>query len=188
MEITGGTKVSAILRDYGDIAEVMETFGIKRVRGSGVRRVVAEAHDGEAGCEDSPDTARRVPGDPSLGGRPATFAVTAWFRMRLPATMWRRGSWRSSTWTLSRSIERTDGKLIDHFDSDARTLRLSPEVAGGARSRRWLSLRTRRHACPDADGGTLFRARGRSVGRLSGLGQRLGRILFSVVGAAIAKG
>ncbi len=43
MEITGDTKVSAILREYGDIAEVMETFGIKRVRGSRVRRVVAKA-------------------------------------------------------------------------------------------------------------------------------------------------
>lgn len=43
MEITKATKVSAILREYGDIAEVMETFGIKRVKGSGVRRLVAKA-------------------------------------------------------------------------------------------------------------------------------------------------
>ncbi len=43
MEITGDTKVSAILREYGDIAEVMETFGIKRVRGLRVRRVIAKA-------------------------------------------------------------------------------------------------------------------------------------------------
>ncbi len=31
MEITKDTKVSAILREYGDIADVMEVFGVKRV-------------------------------------------------------------------------------------------------------------------------------------------------------------
>lgn len=31
MEITKDTKVSEILRDYGDIAEVMEAFGVRRV-------------------------------------------------------------------------------------------------------------------------------------------------------------
>jgi hypothetical protein len=32
MEITKDTRVSAILEEYGDIADVMEIFGIKRVR------------------------------------------------------------------------------------------------------------------------------------------------------------
>ena len=31
MEITKDTKVSAILQEYGDIADVMEVFGVKRV-------------------------------------------------------------------------------------------------------------------------------------------------------------
>ncbi len=31
MEITKDTKVSAILNEYGDIADVMEIFGVKRV-------------------------------------------------------------------------------------------------------------------------------------------------------------
>ena len=31
MEITKDTKVSAILEEYGDIADVMEIFGVKRV-------------------------------------------------------------------------------------------------------------------------------------------------------------
>ena len=31
MEITRKTKIAAILKEYGDIAEVMETFGIKSV-------------------------------------------------------------------------------------------------------------------------------------------------------------
>jgi len=31
MEITKNTRVSAILEEYGDIAEVMEIFGVKRV-------------------------------------------------------------------------------------------------------------------------------------------------------------
>ena len=31
MEITKDTKVSEILREYGDIADVMEVFGVKRV-------------------------------------------------------------------------------------------------------------------------------------------------------------
>jgi len=32
MEITKDTKVSAILNEYGDIAEVMEMFGVNRVK------------------------------------------------------------------------------------------------------------------------------------------------------------
>lgn len=43
MEITENTKVSDILDEYGDIAEVMETFGIKRVRGDKLRRLIARA-------------------------------------------------------------------------------------------------------------------------------------------------
>jgi hypothetical protein len=31
MEITKDTRVSEILREYGDIADVMEVFGVKRV-------------------------------------------------------------------------------------------------------------------------------------------------------------
>lgn len=43
MEITKDTKVSDILREYGDIAEVMETFGIKRVSGFSVRKFITKA-------------------------------------------------------------------------------------------------------------------------------------------------
>jgi len=38
MEITKGTYVSDILKEHGDIAEVMEIFGVKRVGGYGVRK------------------------------------------------------------------------------------------------------------------------------------------------------
>ncbi len=43
MEITKDTKVSDILREYGDIAAVMEVFGIKRVGSYGVRRLLTRA-------------------------------------------------------------------------------------------------------------------------------------------------
>ena len=43
MEITKDTKVSDILREYGDIAEVMETFGVKRVSGFSVRKFITKA-------------------------------------------------------------------------------------------------------------------------------------------------
>ena len=43
MEITKDTKVSDILRQYGDIAEVMEAFGIKRVSGYSVRKFITKA-------------------------------------------------------------------------------------------------------------------------------------------------
>ena len=43
MEITKDTKVSEILREYGDIAEVMEVFGIKRVGGYSVRKFLTRA-------------------------------------------------------------------------------------------------------------------------------------------------
>ncbi len=43
MEITKDTKVSDILDTYGDIANVMEVFGIKRVGGYSMRRLVTKA-------------------------------------------------------------------------------------------------------------------------------------------------
>ena len=43
MVITKDTKVSAILEEYGDIADVMEVFGIKRVAGYSVRRFLTKA-------------------------------------------------------------------------------------------------------------------------------------------------
>ena len=38
MNITERTYVSDILKEYGDIAEVMEIFGVRRVGGYGIRR------------------------------------------------------------------------------------------------------------------------------------------------------
>ena len=43
MEITKDTHVSEILERYGDIADVMEVFGIKRVAGYSVRRMLTKA-------------------------------------------------------------------------------------------------------------------------------------------------
>ena len=43
MEITKDTKVSAILQEYGDIAGVMELFGVKRVGRYSVRRLITKA-------------------------------------------------------------------------------------------------------------------------------------------------
>ncbi|MFT5915709.1 MAG: hypothetical protein ACJAWV_001320 [Flammeovirgaceae bacterium] len=40
MEITAKTMVSDILKEHGDIAEVMEIFGVKKVGGYGFRKVV----------------------------------------------------------------------------------------------------------------------------------------------------
>ena len=40
MEITKKTYVSEILKEYGDIAEVMEMFGVKRVGGYGFRKFI----------------------------------------------------------------------------------------------------------------------------------------------------
>ena len=37
------TKVSDILKEYGDIAAVMETFGVKRVGGFSVRKYLTKA-------------------------------------------------------------------------------------------------------------------------------------------------
>jgi hypothetical protein len=38
MEITKNTRVSEVLREYGDLAEVMEAFGVRRVGGICLRR------------------------------------------------------------------------------------------------------------------------------------------------------
>lgn len=43
MEITKNTKVSSILENYGDIADVMEVFGIKRVARYSFRRLLTKA-------------------------------------------------------------------------------------------------------------------------------------------------
>ncbi|MDX9865786.1 MAG: DUF1858 domain-containing protein [Anaerolineaceae bacterium] len=42
MEITKDTRVSAILAEYGDIADVMELFGVKRVGRYSVRALIAK--------------------------------------------------------------------------------------------------------------------------------------------------
>jgi hypothetical protein len=43
MEITKDTRVSAILEEYGDIADVMEIFGIRRVGSYSLRLLAAKA-------------------------------------------------------------------------------------------------------------------------------------------------
>jgi hypothetical protein len=43
MEITKDTKVSEILESYGDIAEVMGIFGIKRIAGYSIRKFLTKA-------------------------------------------------------------------------------------------------------------------------------------------------
>lgn len=43
MEITKSTRVSEILEEYGDIAPVMEVFGVKRVSGYSVRKMITKA-------------------------------------------------------------------------------------------------------------------------------------------------
>jgi len=42
MEITKDTRVSDILKEYGDIADVMEVFGVKRVGRYSVRAFLAK--------------------------------------------------------------------------------------------------------------------------------------------------
>ena len=42
MEITQDTRVSDILAEYGDIADVMEVFGVKRVGPFSVRRILTK--------------------------------------------------------------------------------------------------------------------------------------------------
>ena len=43
MEITKDTRVSEILREYGDIADVMEVFGVKRVARYSFRSFITKA-------------------------------------------------------------------------------------------------------------------------------------------------
>ena len=43
MDITKDTRVSEILEEYGDIADVMEVFGVKRVGRYSVRRMLTKA-------------------------------------------------------------------------------------------------------------------------------------------------
>jgi hypothetical protein len=43
VEITKDTRVSDILQEYGDIAEVMELFGVKRVARYSFRRMLTRA-------------------------------------------------------------------------------------------------------------------------------------------------
>lgn len=43
MEITKKTKVAEILEEHGDIADVMEMFGVNRVAGFSVRRLLTKA-------------------------------------------------------------------------------------------------------------------------------------------------
>ena len=62
MEITKNTKVSDILDTYGDIADVMEVFGVKRVSGFSVRRLITKALTVEWAAR-----VHRVPLDEFLG-------------------------------------------------------------------------------------------------------------------------
>lgn len=43
MEITKDTRISDILNEYGDIADVMELFGVKRVGRYSIRALAAKA-------------------------------------------------------------------------------------------------------------------------------------------------
>ena len=43
MEITKDTRISEILSEYGDIAEVMEVFGVRRVGRYSLRMFLAKA-------------------------------------------------------------------------------------------------------------------------------------------------
>ncbi len=43
MEITKDTRVSSILETYGDIADVMEVFGVQRVGRYSLRRMLTKA-------------------------------------------------------------------------------------------------------------------------------------------------
>ena len=43
MEITKDTRVSEILHEYGDIADLMEIFGVKPVAGYSFRRMLTKA-------------------------------------------------------------------------------------------------------------------------------------------------
>jgi hypothetical protein len=43
MQVTADTKISEVLKRYGDIADVMETFGVKRVGKYNFRRLLGKA-------------------------------------------------------------------------------------------------------------------------------------------------
>lgn len=43
MEITKDTRVSTLLEEYGDIADVMEVFGVKRVGRYSIRKLATKA-------------------------------------------------------------------------------------------------------------------------------------------------
>ena len=43
MEITKDTRVADILQEYGDIADVMEVFGVERVARYSFRRMITKA-------------------------------------------------------------------------------------------------------------------------------------------------
>ena len=62
MEITKDTKVSEILEEYGDIADVMEVFGVKRVGRYSMRRMLTKAITVEWAAR-----VHRVPLDEFLG-------------------------------------------------------------------------------------------------------------------------
>jgi hypothetical protein len=62
MDITKDTKVSAILEEYGDIADVMEVFGVKRVGRYSLRRFITKALTVETAAR-----IHRVPLDEFLG-------------------------------------------------------------------------------------------------------------------------
>ena len=62
MKITKDTKVSEILETYGDIADVMEVFGVKRVGRYSVRRMLTKALTVEWAAR-----VHRVPLDEFLG-------------------------------------------------------------------------------------------------------------------------
>lgn len=62
MDITKDTKVSEILSEYGDIAEVMEMFGVKRVGGYSFRKFLTKGLTVERAAK-----VHRVPLDEFLG-------------------------------------------------------------------------------------------------------------------------
>ena len=70
MAITKDTKVADILDEYGDIADVMEVFGVKRVAGYSVRRMLTKALTVEWAAR-----IHRVPLDEFLGKLNSAVAV-----------------------------------------------------------------------------------------------------------------
>ncbi len=62
MEISKDTKVSDILEEYGDIADVMEVFGVKRVGRYSIRKLATKALTVEWAAR-----VHRVPLDEFLG-------------------------------------------------------------------------------------------------------------------------